>query len=99
MIYERGLMNYGNVEIPFTRISEHKFFTPWESHSKTIYFKEYSRNCNEDDIPYYPIHLANDKDLLSKYISLAKNQSNVTFAGRLGSLSLYGYGCYNKRSS
>lgn len=80
-----AVMNYGNVEIPFTRISEHKFFTPWESHSKTIYFKEYSRNCNEDDIPYYPIHLANDKDLLSKYISLAKNQSNVTFAGRLGS--------------
>lgn len=80
-----AVMNYGNVEIPFTRISEHKFFTPWESHSKTIYFKEYSRNCNEDDIPYYPIRLANDKDLLSKYISLAKNQSNVTFAGRLGS--------------
>lgn len=79
-----AVMNYGNFDIPFTRISEHKYFTPWESHSKTIYFKEYSRTCTDTDIPYYPIRLAHDKSLLLKYISLAKSENNVTFAGRLG---------------
>ncbi len=37
-----AVMNYGNEEVPFTRISEHKHFTPWEEHHRTIYFKEYS---------------------------------------------------------
>lgn len=79
-----AVMNYGNEYIPFTRISEHKYFTPWESHDKTIIFKEYSRSCEENDIPYYPIRLVNDKTLLKKYFDLAGKESNVTFAGRLG---------------
>lgn len=79
-----AVMNYGNEEIPYTRISEHKHFTPWEQHEKTIYFKEYSRKCEVSDIPYYPIRLVNDKTLLEKYINLAKKEKNVTFVGRLG---------------
>lgn len=79
-----AVMNYGDENIPYTRISEHKHFTPWEKHEKTIYFKEYSRACEEDDIPYYPIRLVNDKALLEQYIKLAESEKNVTFAGRLG---------------
>ncbi|MDU7564518.1 MAG: UDP-galactopyranose mutase, partial [Acinetobacter baumannii] len=51
---------------------------------KTIYFKEFSRACGENDIPYYPIRLVTDKVLLKKYIDLAQQESKVTFAGRLG---------------
>ena len=79
-----AVMNYGDETVPYTRISEHKYFTPWENHQKTIYFKEFSRACEEKDIPYYPIRLVNDKALLDKYILLAKNEKKVTFAGRLG---------------
>lgn len=79
-----AVMNYGDETVPYTRISEHKYFTPWETHSKTIYFKEFSRSCGENDIPYYPIRLVNDKFLLEKYIVLAENEKKVTFAGRLG---------------
>lgn len=79
-----AVMNYGDEEIPYTRISEHKHFTPWESHHKTIYFKEFSRNCEEGDIPYYPIRLVNDKQLLKKYIEKAHQEQGVTFVGRLG---------------
>ncbi len=78
-------MNYGESNIPYTRISEHKHFTPWESHEKSIYFKEFSSLCGDNDIPYYPIRLVNDKILLEKYFSLARNDSGITFAGRLGS--------------
>lgn len=79
-----AVMNYGDENVPYTRISEHKHFTPWETHQKTIYFKEFSRFCGENDIPYYPIRLVNDKDLLQKYVTLAGKEKNVTFAGRLG---------------
>ncbi|WP_372404001.1 UDP-galactopyranose mutase [Acinetobacter piscicola] len=78
-----AVMNYGDEEVPYTRISEHKHFTPWESHDKTIYFKEYSRECGVNDIPYYPIRLVDDKVLLKKYLELANQEKNVTFAGRL----------------
>lgn len=79
-----AVMNYGDESVPYTRISEHKHFTPWEHHEKTIYFKEFSRACSENDIPYYPIRLVTDKILLKKYIDLALTEKNVTFAGRLG---------------
>lgn len=79
-----AVMNYGDENVPYTRISEHKHFTPWESHENTIYFKEYSRACEEKDIPYYPIRLVTDKALLDQYLYLANLEKNVTFAGRLG---------------
>lgn len=79
-----AVMNYGDESVPYTRISEHKYFTPWEKHDNTIYFKEFSRACGENDIPYYPIRLVTDKALLKKYIDLALQERKVTFAGRLG---------------
>lgn len=79
-----AVINYCNQEIPWTRISEHKHFTPWESHDKTVIYKEFSRLCSDSDIPYYPIRLVNDKSLLERYIHLAKQESNITFIGRLG---------------
>ncbi len=80
-----AVMNYGDQSVPYTRISEHKHFAPWEYHEKTVVFKEFSSFCKDGDIPYYPIRLAADKELLSKYINAAKKEENVTFAGRLGS--------------
>ena len=79
-----AVMNYGDESVPYTRISEHKHFAPWESHDKTIAFKEYSRACGRDDIPYYPIRLVNEKAMLQKYIDLARNEKNISFIGRLG---------------
>ena len=79
-----AVINYCDQEITFTRISEHKHFSPWEQHEKTVYYKEFSRLCAENDIPYYPIRLINDKDLLVKYVELAQQENDVTFVGRLG---------------
>ena len=79
-----AVINYGNEEVPWTRISEHKHFAPWENHEKTLIYKEHSRQCGEKDIPYYPIRLVGDKSLLSRYVEMAKSEKNVTFVGRLG---------------
>jgi UDP-galactopyranose mutase len=77
-------MNYGDLGVPFTRISEHKYFAPWETHEQTVIFKEYSRKCTEQDTPYYPIRLVNEKAMLNTYIEKAKSQNHVSFLGRLG---------------
>jgi len=79
-----AVINYGSTNVPWTRISEHKHFAPWESHDKTVVFKEYSRSCDKNDIPYYPIRLVKEKALLSKYVDMASQEKNVTFIGRLG---------------
>ncbi len=78
-----AVMNYGEESIPFTRIAEHKHFTPWENHDKTVYFKEFSRLCGEEDIPYYPIRLVDEKNMLEQYVNLANQETKVTFVGRL----------------
>lgn len=80
-----AVMNFGEVDVPYTRISEHKHFSPWEEHEKTIIFKEYSSQCGENDIPYYPIRQVKEKGMLLEYEKLAESVSNdVTFIGRLG---------------
>ena len=77
-------MNYGDVNVPYTRIAEHKHFAPWEAHERTVYFKEFSRACEANDTPYYPIRQVNEKALLEQYVTLAQQERNVTFVGRLG---------------
>jgi len=79
-----AVINYGNQEVPYTRISEHKHFAPWEQHDKTLIYKEYSRLCSEADTPYYPIRLVKDKTQLARYVALANQEHGVTFVGRLG---------------
>ncbi len=76
-------MNYCDEEVPYTRIAEHKHFAPWEQHDKTVYFKEFSKETGEDDIPYYPKRLEADKKLLMQYREEAEKQDKVSFLGRL----------------
>lgn len=78
-----AVINYCDEEIPYTRIHEHKHFAPWETHKETVYFKEYSKETAEDDIPYYPKRLVDDKAKLSRYRKEAEALTNTGFLGRL----------------
>lgn len=79
-----AVINYCEQEVPYTRIAEHKHFTPWEKHDKTVYFREYSSVTGPNDVPYYPMRLAADKELLTRYTARAEKDAGVTFIGRLG---------------
>lgn len=79
-----AVMNYCDNSKPFTRITEHKYFSPWESHEKTVIYKEHSRECEPEDIPYYPIRQVKEKELLQKYVERANQEKGITFVGRLG---------------
>lgn len=76
-------MNYCDEAVPFTRIAEHKHFTPWEQHNKTVYFKEYSKETGENDLPYYPKRLSADKERLMQYRKMADAETKTSFLGRL----------------
>jgi UDP-galactopyranose mutase len=79
-----AVINYCQESVPWTRIAEHKHFTPWEVHEKTVCYREYSKLAEENDVPYYPLRLAGDKSMLQQYMQLAAKTRNVTFIGRLG---------------
>lgn len=79
-----AVINYCDPSVPWTRIAEHKHFTPWETHEKTVAFKEFSKLAEPGDIPYYPLRLAADKALLAQYVEAAEALDGVTFLGRLG---------------
>lgn len=76
-------MNFCDESVPYTRITEHKHFTPWEQHNETVYFVEYSKETEPTDTPYYPKRLQADKTLLHQYRTLANEQKGVSFLGRL----------------
>lgn len=79
-----AVMNYCEEDVPYTRITEHKHFSPWESHERTVCYKEYSRVCGPLDTPYYPLHQVDTNQLLQAYQTRAAAEPKVTFVGRLG---------------
>lgn len=79
-----AVMNYGDEAVPYTRITEHKHFSPWENHEDSVLYEERSRACGPDDIPYYPIRLVNEKAMLGEYVALAEAEKAISFIGRLG---------------
>ncbi len=79
-----AVMNYGEVDVPYTRVTEHKHFAPWESHEGSVCYREFSRAAEPGDIPYYPVRQVEEKALLADYVRLAEETPGVTFVGRLG---------------
>lgn len=82
-----AVVNYTDSEIPFTRICEHKHFEFGES-DKTVITKEFSKEWNINEEPYYPINNKKNLELLKKYQELAKKE-NVIFGGRLAEYKYY----------
>jgi UDP-galactopyranose mutase len=78
-----AVINYTSLEVPYTRVHEHKHFTPWENHPRTVAFREYSHAAQPHDVPYYPIRHAPDKAILSRYVAQARALKGVSFLGRL----------------
>jgi len=82
-----SVVNYADLDVPFTRIHEFKHLHPERNHElqKTFISKEYSRMAGSADEPYYPVGLSADLEKLKEYKNLAKAEKNVWFGGRLGS--------------
>lgn len=81
-----AVMNYGDLDVPWTRIIEFRHFHPERSYQRerTVIFREYSRFASREDEPYYPINTESDRERFRKYRTLMKGEPHVFFGGRLG---------------
>ena len=86
-----AVMNYADLEQPFTRIIEFKHFHPERKNreNKTVIFREFSKTWEIGDEPYYPVRTTEDLEKLGKYKELSKKYPNVLFGGRLGEYAYY----------
>lgn len=81
-----SVMNYGDLDVPYTRIIEFRHFHPERDYQKdrSVIFREFSRFATHGDEPYYPINTGEDRARLLAYRERMDEESNVFFGGRLG---------------
>jgi UDP-galactopyranose mutase len=83
-----SVMNYPDMDVPYTRIHEFKHFHPERKEAlesdRTVIVREYSRFADRGDEPYYPVNTPADRERLLAYRDLAKGEPGVHFGGRLG---------------
>ena len=80
-------VNYTSVDVPWTRIIEHKHFEMLET-KKTIITKEYPQKFDKTNVPYYPINDDKNNKIYNQYKELSK-ESNIIFGGRLAEYKYY----------
>jgi UDP-galactopyranose mutase len=83
-----AVVNYTDRETPYTRIIEHKHFE-FGKQEKTIITREYPKDWNKGDEPYYPINDKANTELYNKYKALAEMDEKVIFGGRLATYKYY----------
>jgi UDP-galactopyranose mutase len=81
-----SVMNYGDSDVPWTRIHEFRHFHPEREYpsDRTVIVREYSRRAEPSDEPYYPIGTTQDRSVLARYRERAAAERGVYFGGRLG---------------
>ena len=78
------VINYPEMDVPYTRIHEHKHFAQWEKHARSTILIEHSKETGPVDVPYYPKRLKCDIEVLNSLVKRAEELRGVSFLGRLG---------------
>lgn len=87
-------VNYTDVDTPWTRIIEHKWFEFGKDDEgneipKTVISREYSSEWKQGDEPYYPVNDEKNGHLYAAYKKLADQETKIVFGGRLGEYKYY----------
>lgn len=77
-----AVVNYTELEVPYTRIIEHKYFD-YRNQPNTVITYEYPLNYGVGREPYYPINDTANSKIFLQYKEMAQQKSNVLFGGRL----------------
>lgn len=89
-----AVVNYTDKDTPWTRIIEHKWFEfGKDEHGldlpKTVISREYSKEWQKGDEPYYPVNDKKNSELYFQYKELSKREKKVIFGGRLAEYKYY----------
>ena len=82
-----AVMNYTALEIPYTRIIEHKHFE-FGNQPVTYITKEFPKEWKLGEEAYYPVNDNNNQKLYNEYAKKAKQDKKLIIGGRL---ALYKY--------
>jgi len=83
-----AVVNYTDIDVPYTRIIEHKHFE-FGKQPKTVISREYSSEWEPGIEPYYPVNDEMNTRLYHQYKKLADSEGKMIFGGRLGSYQYY----------
>lgn len=83
-----AVVNYTDVNIPYTRIIEHKHFN-FKNQKDTVVSWEYPVDYKRGVEPYYPVNDERNASIFKKYKQSASNIKNIFFGGRLAEYKYY----------
>lgn len=85
-----AVMNYADLDIPFTRIHEPRHLHPERNYikDKTLIIREYACEAGREK-PYYPIGGEKNRQLYDQYLQELQHHPNLIVGGRLGDYRYY----------
>lgn len=88
-----AVVNFTDIDIPYTRIIEHKHFENFGQDvyniRNTVISKEYPIEWKEGIEPFYPINNEKNMKLYNLYKELVDKETSVLFGGRLAEYKYY----------
>lgn len=88
-----AVVNYTSHDVPYTRVIEHKHFEMFGPEvfacPKTVVSEEYSTEYVSGMEPYYPVNDERNNALAAQYRTLAAQETDVIFGGRLAEYKYY----------
>ena len=83
-----AVMNFTDIETPYTRRIEHKHFV-FGQQKNTVVSYEYPIEWKKGMEPYYPINDEKNHNIYNKYLNMISNFDNFYVGGRLGEYRYY----------
>lgn len=84
------MMNFTDIEVPYTRIIEHKHFEEIKNTESTWITHEYPTQYEAKKTePYYPVNNTQNNNIYKKYKASADQLKNIHFGGRLAEYKYY----------
>jgi UDP-galactopyranose mutase len=83
-----AVVNFTDIETPYTRIIEHKHFD-FGRQAKTVISHEFPDEWHEGSEPFYPVNDVKNNSLYDRYYELSQKEKNVIFGGRLAEYKYY----------
>ena len=88
-----AVVNYTSHDEPYTRVIEHKHFEMFGQEvydcPRTVVSEEYSTEYKTGMEPYYPVNDDRNNSLADQYRTLALQETDVIFGGRLAEYKYY----------
>lgn len=83
-----AVVNYTDIDVPYTRIIEHKHFEFGEQET-TVISREFSEEWVKGIEPYYPINDEHNNEVYERYNILCNHEAKTIFGGRLADYKYY----------